>query len=303
MITPVIMPKLGLTMEKGSVAEWHAKEGERIAKGEPLFVATTDKADMEIEAPASGILRKILIDMDVDVPVTELIAIIADEDDDISDYLEGAEPAKVEQTKEVTEPAQTIVQEEKAPAKSPGGRIIASPAARRIAKERGIDLSLVEGTGPGGRITTEDVERFSPEEAVKIKEELVPLTRIEGVAAERLTEASRDIPHINLFMDVNCESIVQIRVDLSQKGISASYNDIIVKALASTPEGVPKGQFDPGGGKYRVAPRHKYRYCHSDRSGPYGSGLKKCGQAGHCWDSTRDRQADRVGKERDIEPG
>ncbi len=240
MITPVIMPKLGLTMEKGSVAEWHAKEGERIVKGEPLFVATTDKADMEIEAPASGILRKILVDMDVDVPVTEHIAIIADEDDDISEYLKGAEPAKVEQTKEVAEPPQTTVQEEKAPAKSPGGRIIASPAAKRVAKERGIDLSLIEGTGPGGRITTEDVERFSPEEAVKIKEELVPLTRIEGVAAERLTEASRDIPHINLFMDVNCESIVQIRVDLSQRGISASYNDIIVKALASTLREFPR---------------------------------------------------------------
>ncbi|MDH7601430.1 MAG: dihydrolipoamide acetyltransferase family protein [Armatimonadota bacterium] len=172
MAIKMLMPLLGQTMEEGTIIRWFKKEGDEVKAGEPLLEVMTDKVNMEVEAPESGILRKILAQPDEVVPVKEPIAIIGAPDEPIDHLLGPSEPAKsgepqTESTTPVSsEQREPVVVSEKAPVDVGGsaraaieGRVFASPAARRAAREHGIDISLLagRGTGPGGRITEKDV--------------------------------------------------------------------------------------------------------------------------------------------------
>jgi len=160
MITEVILPKLGQTMEEGAIVEWAKEEGDPVKRGDVLFTVESDKAVLEVEATARGFLRKILVPAGQSVPVLAVVALITREaDEPIEGY--GAPPP--EQAEAVTAKAQgpipEIVQEAQLQpaAERPGGRIFASPRARKAARERGIDLAEVRGTGPSGRIVEQDV--------------------------------------------------------------------------------------------------------------------------------------------------
>ena len=146
MVNKVIMPKLGETMEEGEIIRWLKKEGEEIKEGEPLLEIATDKANMEVEAPVSGVLRKILASEGKLVPVTEVIAYIADS-------MEEEIPGEVEEEGEEAKEA------------PPSRMIKASPLAKKLAREHNVDLSKVEGTGPGGRIVKEDVLKLIKKES------------------------------------------------------------------------------------------------------------------------------------------
>lgn len=162
----LVMPKLGLTMTEGTILEWFKKEGEEVKKGEKLYAVETSKLTNDVEAPANGVLRKI-IHMDGKLPVLEPVGILAAADEDISELLVKA-GASGEKTIEKREEQPEAVKEEVEKSERSSERIIASPKAKRLAKELGVELSLIRGTGPGGAISEKDVEDYKPEEA-KVK--------------------------------------------------------------------------------------------------------------------------------------
>ena len=246
MATVVTMPKLGLTMTEGSVSKWHKKEGERVEKGEIIAEVATDKINYELEAPESGVLRKILIGPDAKVPVTAPIAIIAEADEDISGLMPkgtaGAAPATQAEVK--APPAPVAAQ---APATQ---AIKASPAAKKLAKDHGVDLSLVTGTGPGGRIVEKDVEDYIERQkvgAVKpaagLKEtppaapaKKVPLVGMRKVIAQRMSESWHTSPMVTLNSEADANNLKLLRSNLrsafESKGVNLSYNHILLKICA-----------------------------------------------------------------------
>ena len=158
MITEVILPKLGQTMEEGTIIEWLKEEGEPVKRGDLLFTVESDKAVLEVESTARGFLRKILVPAGQPVPVLTVVGLITRQaDEDISGYGQAPSPAAAPQVAEVEEPAGPAAGAATPEPAEPAGRIVASPRARRVAREKGIDLRLVTGSGPGGRIVEQDV--------------------------------------------------------------------------------------------------------------------------------------------------
>ncbi len=201
MVTRVLMPRLSLTMKEGTVIQWFKKEGETVQKGEPVVEVLSEKVTYEVEAPTSGVLRKILAEEGMDLPVAETLGIITAPDEELQEA--------VEVTRE---------------------RILASPAAKRLAKEHNIDLTQVKGAGSEGRITEEDVRRFLQEKEVLpgIKE-VIPLTGIRKTAAERVSISAQRAPHSTITMEVDMSNAAKLR-----ESLEASYTDVLVKAVAKT---------------------------------------------------------------------
>ncbi|WP_198471381.1 dihydrolipoamide acetyltransferase family protein [Acetomicrobium sp. S15 = DSM 107314] len=246
MATVVTMPKLGLTMTEGSVSKWHKKEGERVEKGEIIAEVSTDKINYELEAPESGILRKILIEPDAKVPVTAPIAIIAEVDEDISSLMPKgtAEAAPATRVEAKAPPAPVAAQ-------TPATQVIkASPAAKKLAKDHGIDLSLVTGTGPGGRIVEKDVEDYIERQKIEAakpvagpKETLpaapakrIPLVGMRKVIAQRMSESWHTSPMVTLNSEADASGLKSLREELKdefkKRGASLSYNHILLKICA-----------------------------------------------------------------------
>ncbi len=222
MATEVKLPRLGQGMESGTIVRWLKSEGERVEKGEPLFEVDTDKATQEVEAEASGVLLKIAV-AEGEVPVGRTIAVIGDEGEEVS--LDGREGNGASPAAKEASPAEREQKEPPAekpePAREAGdggprdGRVKASPLARRIARERGVELSSIRGTGPEGRIVAEDVERAAAgtppapptvappatPAAATGEVESRPLTNVRRTIARRLTEAWT-IPVFQLTIDV-----------------------------------------------------------------------------------------------------
>ncbi|MGH2970732.1 MAG: dihydrolipoamide acetyltransferase family protein [Gaiellaceae bacterium] len=185
MATEVKLPRLGQGMESGTIVRWLKSEGEQVAKGEPLYELDTDKVTQEVEAEASGVLLKIAVN-EGEVEVGRTIAFIGKEGESVA-AVEAPAPKKEAPKPEAPKPA------EKAPEpQTSNGRVKASPLARRLARERGIDLAAIRGTGPEGRIIAEDVERTEeapPAIAASGEMTSTPLSNIRKTIARRLTEA------------------------------------------------------------------------------------------------------------------
>ncbi|MGB9713593.1 MAG: dihydrolipoamide acetyltransferase family protein [Candidatus Bathyarchaeales archaeon] len=210
MATKVVMPKLSLTMKVGTVGKWYKREGETVEKGEPIVEIISEKATYDLEAPASGILRKILVEEGADAPVNAVLAVITAPDEAFSEAEILAETALKEEA-EVEE------------------KIRASPAAKRLAKEHGIDLSMVVGSGPDGRIVEEDVQRFIEETRgllPKVKE-IIPLSGFRRTSAERVSASFKTAPHSTIMMEVDVSKAAELH-----ERLKVSYTAIIVKASA-----------------------------------------------------------------------
>jgi pyruvate dehydrogenase E2 component (dihydrolipoamide acetyltransferase) len=201
-----MMPRLSLTMKEGTVVQWFKKEGESVEKGEPVVEVLSDKVTYEVEAPASGVVRKILAEEGTDVPVAETLAIITAPEEKLP---------KVE----------TVA---KAPMERVEERIVASPAAKRLAREYGMDLTQVMATGPEGRIVEEDVRKFAEKAkgAPRVKE-VIALTGIRKTAAERVSLSARRAPHSTITMNVDMSNAAKLR-----EKSKVSYTDILVRAVA-----------------------------------------------------------------------
>jgi len=152
----VILPKLGQTMTEGTIIKWHVQEGDPVTQGDILFEVESDKATLEVEATNTGILRKILVPAGRKVPILTTVAIIGSADEDISQY-ERETPSSAEERTKAAVSGQPTAEAPPVTMERAGGRIVASPRARRLAKEKGVDLSQIQGSGPNGRIVEKDV--------------------------------------------------------------------------------------------------------------------------------------------------
>ena len=223
MVTRIVMPRLSLTMKEGTVVEWFKKEGDSVQKGEPLVEVLSEKVTYDVEAPESGILRKILAGEGINVPVDQAVGVIAAPDETVAeaDLAQAAAPSvKEEQIAGLRAEVKVETESE---------RVLASPAAKRLARELNADLSKVTGTGPEGHIVEEDVKRFAEQSVVKLKvREVIPLVGIRKTTAERLSFSARTAPHSTVMMEVDMSNAVKIH-----EATGASYTDILVKAIAS----------------------------------------------------------------------
>ena len=232
MASRVVMPKLTDTMEEGVVVKWKKREGEVVGSGDVLAEIETDKAVMDLEAFASGTLRRVLVPEGTTVKAGELIAVIADPDEDIAPVLaETMSPAPALKSNQgrPTPPAP--------PAAQPAGeedRVKASPRAKALAHERGIDLASVTGSGPGGRIVEEDILKaggtVSPRTTGATDR---PLSQMRKAIARTTTQSKAPVPHFYLTAEIAMDETEQLRTQLKQtRRFHPSLTDVIVKAAA-----------------------------------------------------------------------
>lgn len=202
----ITMPKLSPTMESGTIVKWHKKEGDRVEAGDVLLEISTDKATVEHTALDEGFLRQILVKEGKEVPINHPIAILTEKlDESIEDYKpEEVSNVKTEEAKVQENPAPP----EKAAAASHEQRIIASPLAKKLASQQGIDLSQIEGSGPRGRVVAKDLQQAqnkSPSSPPGTIQE-IPLNAFRKVISQRLQEAKNSIPHFYLEQTINAEA-------------------------------------------------------------------------------------------------
>jgi len=255
-ITKVVMPKLSEAMESGKVIKWIKKEGDRVEGGEIIAEIETDKADIELEAFGSGVLRKIVVPAGDRAPVGGLIAVIADAADDIAGLLAGApappaaaappppvSPAPPPRVVAPPPPPRPIAPAPApVPVAVPGGRVKASPLAKKVAARSGVDLRLVQGSGPGGRIVRRDVEAAltaapspTPQTvplAPGVEYQDVPLSSIRAAIARRMPLAKAPVPHFYVTVEIAMDRAWELREALNalEGQPKISVTDMIVKA-------------------------------------------------------------------------
>jgi pyruvate dehydrogenase E2 component (dihydrolipoamide acetyltransferase) len=277
MPVPILMPALSPTMTEGNLARWLKAEGDSVAPGDVIAEIETDKATMEVEAVDEGVLAKILVAEGAEeVAVNTPIAILLEEgEDDSFDAGGGAKPAAAPAEKPAAPAAEKPSAAPKAaaapapaaPAAS-GGRVIASPLARRMAEQQGIDLAAVKGSGPNGRIVKADIEAYqgvgakaAPAPAAAAAPaaakpapapafegdtpyELVPASNMRKVVARRMVESKQAAPHFYLTVDCEIDELLRVRADLNGRAkdgeFKLSVNDLVIKAAAVALRQVPK---------------------------------------------------------------
>lgn len=300
MAIEIFMPALSPTMEEGTLATWLVKEGDNVTSGDVIAEIETDKATMEVESIDDGVVAKILVEAGTDgVPVGQIIAILAEEGEDIADIEvptaaaatpEAAQPAPAPVAVEANTPepvvnpqvtdaaTQTNV---KALADTGGERIKASPLARRIAVNEGIDIAAIAGTGPHGRIVKRDVEAalaggatapvaapvtavasaapatapaataYPPHDDIPFREER--LSNMRKTIAKRMTESKSTVPHFYLTIECELDKLLAQRKELNDKladsGVKISVNDFIIRATALALKKVPAANTQFAGDK------------------------------------------------------
>jgi pyruvate dehydrogenase E2 component (dihydrolipoyllysine-residue acetyltransferase) len=238
MATPVYLKKMTWTMEEGLIGKWLKHEGDKVSEGEGLCEVETEKTTDEIQAPASGTLLTILHKEGTAVPVNALIAVIGSPGEDISSIpvsvqpidAAGAQPATLQKT----EPAPVAPAISEAPEPSLE-RIRISPSARRLARERGVDVAKIKGTGPGGRIVSEDVLAFSgkPEAGPPLEQyKSAPLAGHRKVIADRLSLSARTAVHVPITMEIDMTPAERLKSEKEKTGLQVSYNDFTIRATA-----------------------------------------------------------------------
>ena len=283
MAETISMPKLGFDMAEGTLVRWVKNEGENVNKGDVLAEIETDKATVEVESSASGVIRKLLVEAGSVVPVGDPIAVVGSADEKIDEApTEGVQP-KAELKPEPEEPrAQATEQkaeddqggEERAPEQAQAqtqaeqkpaaptelvaepnqeGPVKASPLAKRIARDNQLDLSRLQGTGPGGRVVRKDVEAAlaggaqktdgrpaAPAPATVVaaaEDETVKLTRLRQAIARRMTESKTSVPHFYVTHEYKMDALMAMRKQINEylpDNEKLSVNDFIIKAIALT---------------------------------------------------------------------
>jgi len=221
-------------MEEGLITRWLKDEGEAVSEGEAICEVETDKTTDEIQAPTSGVLLIVVHREGAAVPVNAVIAVIGAKGEDISLIPELLRHAPIPAPSPPSERAEPIPVAPKSP-ELPPERVRISPSARRLARERGVDLSKIRGTGPGGRIVSEDILKASARtEAVPPTQEYksTPLTGHRKVIADRLSLSARTAVHVPITMEVDMTSASRLKEEKDKTGLEVSFNDLIIKASA-----------------------------------------------------------------------
>ena len=274
----ILMPALSPTMEEGTLAKWLVKEGDSVSSGDVMCEIETDKATMEFEAVDEGVIGKILIaDGTEGVKVNTAIAVLLEDGESADDIgvSPAPKPTAAEAPKAETDAAPAAKAEATpapaAPKAADGSRVFATPLARRIAADKGLDLNQINGSGPHGRIVKSDVEGLSKTDAPKPaapaaapqgaamasgpsadavakmyegrEYEEIPLNGMRKIIASRLTEAKQSIPHFYLRRDIQLDALMKFRGELNKqlepRGVKLSVNDFIIKACALALQQVP----------------------------------------------------------------
>jgi pyruvate dehydrogenase E2 component (dihydrolipoamide acetyltransferase) len=267
MAETITMPKLGFDMQEGTLVRWVRNEGESINKGDVLAEIETDKATVEVESSASGVVRKLLVDQGAVVPIGAAIAIVGGKDEQITDQVaiagktdtRTAPPAQAgtpvqgpKMMRQQTEPPATMAST--AGAMSQGGPVKASPLAKKIARDAGLDLTRVQGTGPTGRVTRRDVEAAmaggkAPQTSgkpgvfpappslavVSHEDEIVTPTKLRQIIARRMAESKSTVPHFYVTHEYKMDSLMGLRKQANAyllEDHKLSVNDFIVRAVA-----------------------------------------------------------------------
>ena len=268
MATEIKLPRLGQGMESGTIVKWLKSEGDSVEKGEPLYELDTDKVTQEVEADAAGVLLKIAV-QEGEVEVGRTIAVIGEAGEEVAaEPAEGGSadgsgqiveeepaeegsraPARDQERERGVEASTETARPAEPQPETAGGRVKASPLARRIARERGIDLTSIAGTGPEGRVVAEDVERTAaaptplrpeaapaPPTAPPAEVEAVPLSSVQKTVARRMTEAWQ-IPVFHLFVSVDMRRAVEVRTRLveltPEGGARPTISDLLTKVCAA----------------------------------------------------------------------
>lgn len=241
-MTEVIMPKMGDGMEEGTLLEWLKADGDQVKSGEVIGTIQTDKATLELEAPGTGTLTGFLVGAGETVPVGRPIAMILKKGEALPEgYGTAATSAAVAAPLTASPTAVASAPAPAAPAN--GGRVVASPLARRIAAERGVDLLAVSGSGPGGRIVERDVIAAAANGGPKAPAVVAPvrsaedrdvaLNRLRQITAQRTAQSKQTIPHFYVTVEVDVERIQDLREQLEEAGAGKpSVNDFVIKACA-----------------------------------------------------------------------
>ena len=273
MAIEILMPALSPTMEEGTLAKWLVKEGDKVKSGQVMAEIETDKATMEFEAVDEGVIGKILVpEGTAGVKVNTPIAVLVEEGETLS-AAPAPKAAAVVAAPMAVAAAPVAAAAAQAPVKPDAGRVFASPLARRLAKDKGLDLTGVKGSGPHGRIVRADVDGakavvvvpvagvaaapaplktalatgMSAETVMKIYADRayteVPLDGMRRTIAARLTEAKQTIPHFYLRRDIRLDALIALREQLNKglegRGVKLSVNDFIIKACALALQAVP----------------------------------------------------------------
>jgi pyruvate dehydrogenase E2 component (dihydrolipoamide acetyltransferase) len=254
-VTKVVMPKLSEAMESGKIITWLKREGDRVQGGDILAEVETDKADVEMEAFGAGVLRKIIVPAGEKAPVGTLIGVIAEPGDDISALLaivpaaapSGAPPApSVQPAPPVARPAVVAGAPAVSIAAQPRGRVKASPLAKKIAAQTGVDLRLLQGSGPGGRIVRRDVEAAQAVDAAAaplaapavpgVEYEDRPLSPIRAAIAKQMPLSKAPVPHFYVTSEIAMDRAWELREELNalEGQPKISVNDLVVRACALT---------------------------------------------------------------------
>lgn len=268
------MPKMGDGMEEGTLLEWLKKEGDSVKSGEVIGTIQTDKATLELEAPGTGKLSGVLIQGGDTVPVGKPIAMLLKEGEKLPEgWGNGAAPAAGKQaeatpaaeetkapTADVADKEQPKAAEQSAftgtAAGNTSGRIKASPLAKKIAADKGIDLRSIQGSGPGGRIVEKDVQQAKPAAAAQgavatrpsAADQSISIGRLRQITAQRTAQSKQQVPHFYVTVEVDVERIVQLRAMFEEEESGkVSINDFVVKACALALRDMPEVNATFGG--------------------------------------------------------
>jgi len=248
----VNMPRLSDTMEEGTVAKWHKQIGDKVEEGDLLAEIETDKATMEFEAFQEGVLLHIGVEEGNTAPVDSILAILGESGEDISALLNGGAPASAAEpeTEEVSAPEveEAPAAVEAVPAANTSGRIKASPLAKKLAEDKGVDISQVKGSGEGGRIVKRDIDNFQAPAAAAAPQvnmasagpapsgmayDEVPVSQMRKTIARRLSESKFSAPHFYLTLDIDMDQAIDARKRINAVAeTKISFNDFVIKAAA-----------------------------------------------------------------------
>ncbi|SHJ10531.1 2-oxo acid dehydrogenase subunit E2 [Desulfofundulus thermosubterraneus] len=236
----VLMPKLGLTMKKGRITGWLKNEGDRVEQGEPLLEVMTEKVNVRVESPFTGVLYKILCPAGSTLPVSVPVAVIADEGDDeasleaaVSEALAALQEAlagggKEEERKKEARPVKPFVVF--------AGERKVSPRAARLARKEGVDIGLISGSGPGGRVVEEDVRNYLEQLKGGQSYQVLPIDGMRAVIAERMSASRKQAAHVTIMEEVDVTALRDVREQLNAQDSSGrikfSYTDLLVKFTA-----------------------------------------------------------------------
>jgi len=280
---PILMPALSPTMKEGKITKWLKKEGDKISSGEAVAEVETDKSNLEVEAYEDGYLLKIVVPENESAPVGAPIGYLGEKGEKVEASAQqpkpvAAAPAPAAPAPRPSTPAPAAAQKTSAPAPATPrpqagpaqvvpfrregdrraeeeGRLRASPLAKRIAEERGLDLAALQGSGPQGRIIKRDIEealthgaavpRLAPSPGVPLSVErrepqVVPISSMRRVIAQRLADVKPGVPHFYLTVDIEMDAAMQIRDEAKALDSKVSVNDIVVKAAAIALRRMPK---------------------------------------------------------------